>query len=124
MTHRQSEQSDLAVVISLVEKYFYGLHHGDTKLLSNLFHADVCLKAPNSRRNLQQWLADVSNRDTPAQLGHAFDYAILAIEIVKDQAMVKVQCPLFNFHYVDFLGLLKEQGNWLIVNKMYTDISA
>jgi hypothetical protein len=37
--------------------------------------------------------------------------------------MVKVKCPLFDFNYVDFLGLLKEQGQWLIVNKMYSDIA-
>jgi hypothetical protein len=41
--------------------------------------------------------------------------------VVKDQAMVKVHCPLFDFNYIDFLGLLKEDGNWQIVTKMYTD---
>lgn len=26
--------------------------------------------------------------------------------------------------YIDFIGLLKEDGQWLIVNKMYCDMAA
>ncbi len=35
----------------------------------------------------------------------------------------RVDVPVFDNHYIDFLGLLKEDGNWLIVNKMYTTLS-
>jgi len=38
--------------------------------------------------------------------------------------MVKLECPLFEYCYIDFLGLLKEDGRWKIVTKMYTDLQA
>ena len=31
--------------------------------------------------------------------------------------------PVFDNHYIDFLDLLKEDGKWLIFNKMYTTLS-
>jgi len=37
--------------------------------------------------------------------------------------MVKVECPLFDCEYIDFLGLLKENQQWLIVSKMYVDMA-
>ena len=102
--------------------YFDGLHYGDVAKLRTLFHHDTWLKAPGKRRSLEQWLADVASRETPAQQERPFAFQLLSIDVVKDQAMVKIQCPLFVFGYIDFLGLLKEQGKWLIVSKMYTDI--
>ncbi|NOU52170.1 nuclear transport factor 2 family protein [Pseudoalteromonas sp. JBTF-M23] len=123
MKPQQTQSSDLAAIISLITKYFDGLHYGDTQLLASIFHQDAWLKAPNSRRKLNQWLVDVADRPVPATQGNAYEYAILSIEVVQDQAMVKVHCPLFSFNYVDFLGLLKEDGNWLIVNKMYTNVT-
>ncbi len=114
---------EFASITNIVTKYFDGLYTGDIALLKSIFHQDAWLKSPNSRRSLSQWLSNVAERPVPQALGHNYEFKILSIDIVKDQAMVKVSCPLFDFNYIDFLGLLKEQGQWLIVNKMYTDIN-
>ena len=60
----------------------------------------------------------------PAKQGLPYDFKIVSIEIIQDQAMVKLECPLFEHFYIDYLGLLKENGRWLIVNKMYVDLKA
>jgi len=122
MKNVQTVTSDLSAINAILHSYFYGLHQGDVSKLSALFHADAWLKAPGSRRLLTQWLADVATRSPPVQLNQPFAYKILSIDVVQDQAMAKIHCPLFDFNYVDFLGLLKEQGQWRIVTKMYTDI--
>lgn len=114
--------NDFDVITSIVQKYFNGLYHGDVALLTSIFHQDAWLKAPSIRRSLSSWLVDVASRPIPAQQGLAFEFKLLSVDIVQDQAMVKIHCPLFDFNYIDFLGLLKEQGQWLIVNKMYADI--
>ena len=114
--------SDFFRVIELIESYFAGLYFADSKRLKAIFHSDAYLKAPDQRRDLTTWLDDVESRAVPHELGLPYDFKILSIEILQDQAMVKVDCPLFDHLYVDFLGLLKEQGNWKIVNKMYTDL--
>jgi hypothetical protein len=115
-------EGDIDVITTIIHDYFDGLYFGDAGKLESIFHSDVWLKAPGTRRSLAIWLADVKNRATPAELNKPFDFKILALDVVKDQAMVKVHCPLFDFNYIDFLGLLKEDGNWQIVTKMYTDI--
>ncbi len=115
--------SDFGSITAVMQTYFDGLHHGDVTKLRSIFHHDVWLKAPGTRRSLEQWLTDVANRPVPAQQSNPFEFKILSIDVVQDQAMVKIQCPLFDFNYIDFLGLLKEQDQWLIVNKMYTAIT-
>ncbi|WP_075989995.1 nuclear transport factor 2 family protein [Vibrio fluvialis] len=114
---------DRQQIIAIINHYFDGLHRGDAVLLGRIFHPDVCLKAPGVRRSMTEWLNDVSERKSPEQLSLAFNFKIESLDIVKDQAMAKIHCPLFSFHYIDFLGLLKEDGQWRIVSKMYTDVS-
>jgi len=109
-------------VMTLVREYFDGLHHGDVSKLRAIFHPDAFLKAPGLRRSLNEWLDAVASRSVPDKQGLPYDFKLLSIEIIKDQAMVKLECPLFDHFYLDFLGLLKENGCWLIVNKMYTDL--
>ena len=118
------DPSDFAAITAILQSYFDGLHHANVDKLASAFHPDAWLKAPGVRRSLHQWLTDVASRPVPAELNRPFAFEILSIDVVQDQAMAKINCPLFDFNYVDFLGLLKEQGQWLIVSKMYTDIKA
>jgi hypothetical protein len=118
------DTSDFTSITGILHRYFDGLHHGDVDKLAAQFHPDAWLKAPGARRSLNQWLTDVSSRPAPAILNKPFEFQILSIDIVQDQAMAKIHCPLFDFNYVDFLGLLKEEGQWRIVTKMYTDVGA
>ncbi len=113
---------DFELVMNLVRDYFNGLHHGDITKLQAIFHEDAFLKAPGLRRSLNEWLDAVASRPVLAMQGRSYEFRLLSIEIIKDQAMVKLECPLFDHFYIDFLGLLKENGQWLIVNKMYTDL--
>lgn len=118
----ESLKQDFEQIETIVQSYFDGLYEGDSQKLRAQFHPDAFLKAPGIRRSLEQWLADVESRPKPVEQGQEKAFRILAMDVVKSQAMVKVSCPLFHYQYIDFLGLLKEDGNWLIVNKMYADI--
>ncbi len=111
--------TDEVEIKAMVETYFAGLHYGDVSRLATLFEDDCVLKAPGLRRICQTWLADVSNRPIPDAIGHHWDYRIIWLELEGDQAMVKVNCPLPHGHFIDYLGFLKEEGAWKIVNKMY-----
>ncbi|MGB1238563.1 MAG: nuclear transport factor 2 family protein [Pseudomonadales bacterium] len=115
--------SDFAQVNAIVHAYCDGLYTGDVAKLRAIFHPDAYLKAPGSRRSVEQWLADVGTRATPLELGDSYRFELMAIEVIQQQAMVKLACPLFAHDYLDFLGLLKEDGRWLIVNKMYCDLA-
>ena len=114
--------NDFNAIEDILHSYFDGLYHGDVTQLKSIFHSDAWLKAPGLRRSLSQWLKDVAERTTPAELNAPIDFKIISIDVVQDQAMAKIHCPLFDFNYIDFLGFLKEEGKWIIVNKMYSDI--
>lgn len=122
MNSSNLENQDIDQVTHIVQAYFDGLHNADTEKLKRVFHPDTYLKAPGLRRSLMEWLDLVGCREVPAQQGLGFGYRILSIDIVNEQAMVKLICPLQGHTYIDFLGLLKESGRWLIVNKMYADL--
>ena len=115
------QDAELTASTALLGHYFDGLHRADTALLSNIFDDAVRLYAPGVRRSKQQWLELVANRPVPAALGHAFAYQILSVELSGEQALAKVSCPLLGRHYIDYLSLLKEQGQWRIVAKLYAD---
>lgn len=115
---------DINQVCSLVQDYFDGLHHADTEKLERIFDDNAWLCAPGVRRSKQQWLEQVASRPIPASAGYAYEYQLLSIELSAEKAMVKVFCPLLGQHYIDFLGLLKEQQQWKIVSKIYATTPA
>lgn len=116
------ESTAKRAVINLVEAYFEGLHFADIAKLKTLFSPDCVLKAPGIRRDLESWFLLVKSRPVPQEKGDPFAYKILAIEIVGEQALVKVYCPLLGDHFIDYLGLLYEKNQWQIVNKMYANM--
>jgi hypothetical protein len=95
---------------------------GDVEKLRSIFHADAWLKGNNYRKTLNEWLEAVANRPIPGDEGMEYNFNIQSLEIIGDQAMAKVDAPLLAAHFIDFLGLLKENGQWKIVNKMFTII--
>lgn len=117
-----SYQSDYEAIIELLNVYFDSLYAGDVDKLRNIFHADAWLKGNDYRKTRDEWLDAVANRPVPSVEGMEYAFNIQSLEIVGDQAMAKVDVPLLAAHFIDFLGLLKEDGQWKIVNKMFTII--
>ena len=117
-----SYQRDYQAIIGVLNDYFDGLYNGNVSTLRSIFHDDTVLKGNGYRRTRDEWLDAVANRPIPRDEGMAFDFNIQSLEIVDDQAMAKVDAPLLAAHFIDFLGLLKEDGQWRIVSKMFTTI--
>ena len=117
-----SYQSDYEAIIGLLNDYFDGLFEGDVEKLRGIFDDGAWLKGNNYRKTLDEWLEAVANRPIPGDEGMKYNFNIQSLEIIGDQAMAKVDTPLLAAHFIDFLGLLKEGGQWKIVNKMFTII--
>ena len=117
-----SYQSDHEAIVGLLNEYFDGLFEGDVEKLRTIFHDDAWLKGNNYRKTLNEWLEAVASRPIPRDEGMEYNFKIQSLEIIGDQAMAKVDVPLLAAHFIDFLGLLKEDGQWKIVNKMFTTI--
>lgn len=116
-----SQLDEFQAVAQCLQWYFEGLFEADVEKLRSIFHAQATLQAPGIRRTRDQWLELVANRPVPKAIGADWSFKVLSIEIVNNEAMAKVECPLFEYLYIDFLSMLKEEGRWQIVNKMYAD---
>lgn len=115
---------DFEAVTTALQSYFSGLHEANIEKLTQVCAEELVLHAPNIRRTRNEWFELIKSRPTPQTEGHEFNYKILSLDLVGSQAMAKLACPLLGHNYVDFIGLLKEQGQWKIVSKMYCDINS
>ncbi|NIB40764.1 nuclear transport factor 2 family protein [Pseudomaricurvus alkylphenolicus] len=110
---------DRTYITQMIEQYLEGLYRGDTEMLNVLFSAECVLKTPGVRRTMTAWLQDVATRSKPKDIGHSRQEGVIALDIEGDQAMAKVECSLPSGHFLDYLGFLREESGWKIVNKMY-----
>lgn len=116
-----SQHPHFPQIIATVETYLQALHTGDIEQLRQVFHPDCVLKSPGLRVPRDEWLERVANRPIPANENQPYASEIVSVEIIGGQAMVRANVPWFDKQYVDFLGLLREEGKWQIVNKTYVD---
>jgi ketosteroid isomerase-like protein len=118
----KNHDHDIEIIRQMIADYFDGLHYADIEKLNQVFHDDVILKAPGIRRDKATWLNEVAERPVPEEQGHLYRYQIRSLEVLNDQAMATIECPLPGHDYVDYLGFLKENERWSIVNKMYAEL--
>ena len=115
-------EGDYASIQALMRDYFTGLYEGDVEKLRRIFHDDAYLKANGYRKSRDEWLDAVAARPIPKNEGMDYNFHVMSLEIIGDQALAKVNVPLLAANFIDFLGLLKEEGQWKIVNKMFTTV--
>jgi hypothetical protein len=116
-----------AAVSAVLSNYFNGVFNGDTDLLRSAFHPQALVSGDvNGQpyfKTLDQYLDGVKNRKSPFELGETFRMEIISIEIINSIAVAKTRLPMFEFNYHDLLSLSKINGEWVIVNKLLTNVS-
>ena len=115
-----------AEVLSVVDAYCKGVFMGDVELLRSVFHPKAALfaevRGQPYYRPLEEYLSVVANRQSPGALGEAFRMKPLAVEVTHEIALAKVHCPMFDYNYIDYLSLVRQDGKWRIVTKLFTDV--
>jgi len=118
--------NDRETLLDLLQRYFDGLYRGDAELLRRVFHPQARLfgevKGQVLRRELEPYLMQVAARRSPMESGEAQRMKVLALQIDGAIALATVECDMLGFHYVDQLSLLRQDGQWAIVNKLYTHL--
>ena len=117
---------DHRVIAAVLGDYFKGLYEGDTALLRSVFHPDAALFAERGgesyHKGLDAYLDAVAARQSPAALGEPYRMTVLAIDVTHDIAVARVHVPALGFNYVNYLSLVRRQGRWVIVNKVFADV--
>lgn len=114
--------SEEAAVRQAVESYLHGLKFNDVESLKKAFWLDAKLFFVKNDGQLgqltqSQWYEGFAASAGKEEKG---DLKITDVDITGNAASVKVAEDYPNSVYVDYLSLLKFNGEWKIVNKIYT----
>ena len=115
---------DFADVSAVLAQYFDGLHHSDAARLARVFHPQAQYFTATGgtllHLDMAHYLPMVDARPSPASRGEARTDRVLAIEFAGGvTAFAKVQCSIAPRHFTDFLTLVKLEGAWRIVAKVF-----
>ncbi|HSE46161.1 MAG TPA: nuclear transport factor 2 family protein [Gemmatimonadales bacterium] len=122
LTAQNSATGDEAQVRAVVESYLHGLKFNDVESLRKAFWPDAKLFFVDKKGSLgqltqSQWYAMFAGSAGKEEKG---DLKIAALEVTRDIASVKVVENYPGSRYTDYLSLVRFDGAWKIVNKIYT----
>lgn len=121
-------------VTKLLNDYFDGLYHSNSKLLTRVFDpraqyvcavpgASVGDKAARDgllQLGMEDYLPIVAERPSPASRGEPRRDRIVSIEFAgPDTAFARVECAIGTRSFTDFLSLVRVEGQWRIIAKVF-----
>ncbi|MGH7469447.1 MAG: nuclear transport factor 2 family protein [Longimicrobiales bacterium] len=120
MQDRTARAADEAAIRATVQAYFDGMMKGDQKLLAQAFHAQAFLLGPG-RDDVTRIPVETWQTSFKQPMADAAEYRnnILSIDFAGSAAVAKTELDWPRVRYVDFLSLLKVNGQWKIVNKIW-----
>jgi hypothetical protein len=113
-----------AEVARVLSDYFDGLHHSDTAILRRVFHPAAQYACATEGNLLQlrmdEYFPIVDRRPSPASRGEARSDRIVSIEFAGPvTAFARVECSIAPKAFTDLLTLVKLDGRWQILAKVF-----
>jgi len=120
---RPAGEAYLAVA-GLLDRYYDALYHGDVERLNRAFHPTATYATASGGELLQldlaAYLARVAARAAPATRGDAYGFRLDAIEFAgPTTALARLRSSMLGKRFVDFLALLRVDGEWRIAAKVF-----
>lgn len=119
-------QKEIEAIEQLISNYFQGIFQGNVELLGQCFQNNALIygdiKGQDYLKSVPGYLESVQNRKSPEDLKESFAMKIIGIDIMGKIAMAKVHVPMLGYNYYDYLSLTKINGDWRIVNKIFTHV--
>ncbi len=120
-----ADQQDLSGLARVVEAYFDGLYHADSKILAGVFHSDAryvnAVDDDYMNYSIAEYLKIVDQREPPSSSGQNRSGAIISIEFgAARMAFVKAAMTMLGRDYLDFLTFIFERGRWQIISKVFS----
>ena len=116
--------TDRSDIEQTIQTYFDGLYEGNADKLASVFHETSALTWEQDGKAMvitrDAWLKAVRERASAQSQNLARDDAILILDQSgPTTAFVKVKCQIPPRYFNDYLNLLKVDGRWQIVQKIY-----
>lgn len=116
---------DFADVTRLMQSYFDGLYHADSKRLREVFHpklAYICAtEGDELYLDLDTYMTRMDLREAPAKRGELRHDVILEVSFGSPRlAYVKARMTMMGRDYLDYLTLVRHDGGWRVVTKVFS----
>jgi len=113
-----------ADVASALADYFDGLYHSDTARLSRIFHPQAIYACATegslTHLTIDRYFPIVDARPSPASRGEVRADRIVSIELAGPvTAIVRAECAIGPKQFTDLLTLVKLEGRWQIISKVF-----
>lgn len=120
--------TNYAAVRQVLENYIEGSYIADTTLLKSLFHPDAAmsgyLDGTPDIGTPQPFYEELEENPSAKESGEVYHAEIVFIHIADAMASAGiVEDNLLGVNYVNHFHLLKIDGAWKIVSKIYTDVT-
>ena len=112
---------DIAVVLA---DYFDALYFCDVEKLQRVFHPKAIYATADETsllyRTMEEYVPVVAARQSPASRGEPRHDHIEAIDLAgENTAVARVRCSIGKRDFVDFLTLVRTDGEWRIMAKVF-----
>jgi len=119
-----SDSGEYQTILDVAQKYFDAIYKGDVELFASIFHQDARLYCVGGGEyvtmELEEYLEMVRNRITPESRKDPRQDAVLSIAIpTPTTAHLRVSEIFLPKLFTDELTLLKQEGQWRIVAKVW-----
>ena len=115
---------DFAGVAGVLGLYFDGLYHSDTKRLAQVFHPKAQYVSVTDGtllyRDMAEYFPVVDARPSPASRNEDRRDEIVSVEFAgPNTARAVVRCAIGPRHFTDFLTLIRLDGRWQVISKVF-----
>jgi len=113
-----------AAISEALSIYFDGLYYGDTSRLAKIFHPRahyVCVSDGTLQYlTMDEYFPIVEARKSPSENGEARQDRIVSIKFAgPSTAFAHVECAIGAKFFNDFLTLIRLDGTWQIISKVF-----
>ncbi|WP_158596869.1 nuclear transport factor 2 family protein [Aquimarina sp. BL5] len=118
-TELQAQQTDLQLVEKTVNYYLTGLVNNDAKTLTKAYHPTATMKwVGDSYKEVNAIEGLTAGMDgTPHK--EKIKTRVVSVDIAGNAASAQLEIQFPTFTYIDFMHLLKVDGDWKIVSKIF-----
>ena len=111
-------------VANVLQTYFDGLYHSDTKRLGQVFHPKARYVCATEDRlvelGMDEYFPIVDKRPSPASRNEPRADRIVSIEFAgPNTALARVNCAIGPKRFTDLLSLIQQDGRWQIISKNF-----
>jgi len=116
--------ADRTAIEALLEQYLDALHHCDSTRLREVLHPQALYATASDggllTLTMEAYWRVIDARTSPASQGHLRRDRVQEVELIGgDTALVRLQCVAPPKHFDDVLSLVKLEGRWWIIAKVF-----